>query len=177
MEFADTERLKFSYITADEADFLWELDQDEEVMKHLNGGVKTTREEIETVFLPRLAAYANPALGWGLWKVILKDSDEPIGWILVRPYGFFTSHPEVDNIELGWRFKRAFWGKGYATEAAQGIRDGLASTGISKFSAVTLPENENSIAIMKKLGMTYSHSQFYEDSVFSEDVVVYSQCV
>lgn len=175
MEFAETERLAFSYVTAEDAEFLWDLDQDEEVMRHLNGGQKTTRAEIYSVFLPRLAAYANPVLGWGLWKVTLKETGDAIGWVLVRPFGFFTSHPEINNLELGWRFKRQYWGKGYASEAAAAIRDGLALTGISKFSAVTLPENHASIRIMEKLGMQFSHTQFYEDSVFNENVVVYSQ--
>ncbi|QPG04738.1 GNAT family N-acetyltransferase [Salinimonas marina] len=175
MEFADTDRLRFDYITAHDADFLWELDQDEEVMRYLNGGHKSTRAEIDSVFLPRLAAYSNQALGWGLWKVIEKESDTAIGWILVRPFGFFTSHPDIDNIELGWRFKRAYWGKGYASEAARAIRDGLAFTGISKFSAIAAPKNAGSIAVMRKLGMSFSHTQFYEDNVYSEDVVVYTQ--
>ncbi len=175
MEFADTDRLSFKYITKDDTEFLWQLDQDEEVMRYLNGGHKSSREDIETVFLPRLSAYANQALGWGLWQVIEKQSLTPIGWILVRPFGFFTSHPEVNNIELGWRFKREFWGHGYASEAAKAIRDGLASTGINQFSAIAAPTNLGSIAVMKKLGMSFSHTQFYEDTVYSEDVVVYTQ--
>ncbi len=175
MEFAETDRLIFDYITAADADFLWQLDQDVEVMRYLNGGFKTSREDIESVFLPRLAAYANPALGWGLWKVLEKTSAEALGWILVRPFGFFTSHPQIDNIELGWRFKRSSWGKGYASEAAIAVRDGLAYTGISTFSAIAAPDNTASIGVMKKLGMTYSHTQFYEDSIYSEDVVVYTQ--
>lgn len=175
MEFADTERLSFSFITAQDAGFLWELDQDQAVMRYLNGGRKSTRHEIETVFVPRLQAYANQALGWGLWKVTEISSGKAIGWVLVRPYGFFTSNPDADNLELGWRFKQAWWDKGIATEAATAIRDGLALTGISSFSAIASPNNAGSIAVMKKLGMAFSHTQFYEDSVFSENVVVYTQ--
>ena len=51
---------------------------------------------------------------------------QEIGWILVRPMDFFSSKPIWHDIELGWRFLRSTWGKGYATEAAIHIQQALA---------------------------------------------------
>ena len=119
MHIKDSARLSYHYITEQDADFLWELDQDELVMKYINGGKKSSKEDIREIFVPRFQAYSNPALGWGLWRVETLVEKESIGWILVRPFGFFTQHPESDNMELGWRFKHHTWGKGYATEAAK----------------------------------------------------------
>ena len=176
MHVNDSDRLCYEQITDADADFLFELAQDPDVMRFINGGNPTSKVDIETIFLPRLAAYANPALGWGLWKVSLKAENSPaIGWVLVRPMGFFTSEPDLNNLELGWRFKQAYWGKGYASEAAKSIRDALFKSGVSTFSAIAIENNFPSIAIMKKLGMEYSHTQRYTDSVFDEDVVVYTQ--
>ena len=174
MEIQDSERLSFHYITHADADFLWEVDQDERVMRYINGGKKTTREEIHDIFVPRFQAYSNPALGWGLWRVREKQTEQDIGWVLARPFGFFTHTPEIDNIELGWRFKFASWGKGYAFEAANSVKDALYLTGTDKFCAITNPENKRSIRVMEKLGMTFSHELEYKDYIYHETVVVYS---
>ncbi|QJR79788.1 GNAT family N-acetyltransferase [Alteromonas pelagimontana] len=176
MDFANTPRLSFDYITHNDADFLYSLDQDEAVMRYINGGRKTSRADIDNVFLPRLNAYANRLLGWGLWKVSLLESPRPaIGWVLVRPMGFFTQNPDNSTLELGWRFMRTHWGQGYATEAATAIRNELRRTGVNRFAAIALPDNVASIAIMKKLGMTFSHTLAYKDEVFDDNVVVYHQ--
>ena len=104
MHIMDSARLSYHYITEADADFLWELDQDEQVMKYINGGKKSSKEDIRDIFVPRFLAYSNPALGWGLWRVETLENKESIGWILVRPFGFFTKDPESDNMELGWHF-------------------------------------------------------------------------
>ena len=93
MHIKDSARLSYHYITEQDADFLWELDQDELVMKYINGGKKSSKEDIREIFVPRFQAYSNPALGWGLWRVETLVEKESIGWILVRPFGFFTQHP------------------------------------------------------------------------------------
>lgn len=171
----DSDRLRYEFVDERDAEFLWELDQDEEVMKFINGGKVTEREEIDTVFIPRIRAFTNPSLGWGLWRVVNKQDNESIGWILVRPFGFFTPNPQSENLELGWRFKRAYWGYGFAIEAAKTVRDTLRDMGVEKFSAIAVPENTRSIRIMEKLGMSYQSTQRYTDDVFDGDIVVYGQ--
>lgn len=175
MYIPDSERLAYELVSEKHAEFLWSIDQDEQVMKYINGGKRTSRDDIDGVFLPRIKAFSNPALGWGVWKVTEKSSGEDIGWILVRPMLFFTATPQSDNLELGWRFKRETWGKGYATEAARAVRDNLFEMGVELFSAISLPDNKASIAVMKKLGMEFSHQMHYQDEVFEGDVVVYQQ--
>ena len=174
MHITDSARLSYHHITESDADFLWQLDQDELVMKYINGGKKSSKEDIQNIFIPRVQAFSNFAFGWGLWRVEKLDDGESIGWILVRPFGFFTQHPETDNIELGWRFKQSSWGKGYATEAASTVKEALYEIGVEKFSAIANPDNAASINIMKKLGMSFSHELEYKDKIFDETVVVYT---
>ena len=88
---------------------LWELDQDPEVMRYVTGGRIATMEFIDTVMVPRMASYRKPQRGWGIWQVCLTDSGEFVGWILVRPWGFFSATPEYHRLELGRRFKRCCW--------------------------------------------------------------------
>lgn len=174
MHVKDSERLSYALLGTDDADLLYELDQDVEVMRYINGGKMTTMEEVHQVFLPRMAQYTDADKGWGLWKTTVKEGGDFIGWILVRPLDFFAGQPEWDNLELGWRFKRSSWGKGYGTEAAQQIMQSLAAQQkITKFSALALPNNLGSINIMKKLGMTYLKTELHEDPLGDEVVDYY----
>lgn len=152
----DSARLCFRLMDSRDAPLWFELDQDPEVMRYLNAGQPSTREEIAQVFTPRVAGFTDPRRGHGLWEVRERSSGEYLGWILVREYGIQTSYHEADNIELGWRFKRGSWGKGIATEAAQAVFAILQQDPtIRAFCAVADKDNLGSIAVMKKLGMRY----------------------
>nr|WP_252728169.1 GNAT family N-acetyltransferase [Alteromonas sp. C1M14] len=170
--------MQYHFVTDNDAHFLWSIDQDPAVMTYLNGGKKTPWEDIQQVFLPRIKAFSEQSKGWGLWRVsTLSSPSADLGWILVRPMGFFTAERNDNNLELGWRFHQHAWGKGYATEAATQIKNTLAKSGIDQFSAMALPQNRGSIGVMKNLGLTYAYDFRYRDAVFDDDVVVYSQII
>ena len=176
MHIPHTKRLSFHFVTLDDAEFLWSVDQDEAVMKYINGGKKTSMETIREQFIPRIRAFSDELKGWGLWRVsALESPQEDLGWILVRPFGFFTGERDDNNLELGWRFHRNTWGKGIATEAAAQVKQALYVNGTNQFSAIALPDNKASVNVMEKLGMTFSHRYLYSDAVFNDEVVVYRQ--
>ncbi|UJF20784.1 GNAT family N-acetyltransferase [Shewanella sp. OMA3-2] len=185
----ETARLTMIQMSLHEQDLLFELDQDEAVMRYINGGRKTTMEDIEQRFMPRLRRYHNPLKGYGLWKVIGKDvsaitedncaiaelAGQFLGWILVRPMFFFTDHPHLHDIELGWRFKQSTWGRGIATEAAKAVADLIAShSEVTALSAIADEANTGSINIMKKLGMTFVKKAAHPDVPDNQHVVFYS---
>lgn len=174
MNIPDTERLHLELMDENDAELLFELDQDPAVMKFINGGKMTTMEEIHTLYLPRMAKYRDERKGWGMWRVTIKSTQQFIGWVLVRPMDFFSKNPEFDNLELGWRFKQSSWGKGYATEAAKQIQDVmLAKADINAVSAIAVEENLASIGVMKKLGMHYIKTYIHHDSMLGDMDVVY----
>lgn len=176
MNITSSNRLNYMLIDESDSEFLYQLDQDPEVMRYINGGVKTTREDIVNKFIPRHNAYKNLDKGWGLWKVTITETKESIGWILVRPMDFFSDNPIWHDIELGWRFLQSTWGKGYASEAAIHIQQALAKQPENKvFSAIAMHNNAGSIAVMKKMGMEYVKSYTHSDSQLGDlDVVLYS---
>jgi len=148
----------------DDAQALWELDQDPEVMRFINGGEPHSMELIKEDYLPRLKAYTNAAEGWGLWQVSNKVTQEYLGWVLVRPMDFFSDTPNFDDLELGWRFFKKSWGKGYATEAAIAIKDAIAEQAEVGFvSALAIEDNSASISVMKKMGMTFIKRYMHKD--------------
>jgi RimJ/RimL family protein N-acetyltransferase len=149
-------RLRYRLMGSMDADLLFELDQDPEVMRFLNDGQPTPREDIDNLFMPRILAFTNPARGHGLWEVALANTGEYLGWILVRDYGFGTDYHAHDNVELGWRLKRHCWGQGIASEAARAVLECLKpDPAVRRFCAIADPDNLGSIGVMKNLGMQF----------------------
>ncbi len=162
----NSSRLSYRLLGKEDAQILWELDQDPDVMLFINGGKANSMQTINEVYLPRMQAYTDASKGWGLWQVCDKVTQEYLGWVLVRPMDFFTDNPKFNDIELGWRFFKKAWGKGYATEAAIAIKDAIASqTDIYYVSALALEDNIGSIGVMKKMGMNFTKKYTHQDPI------------
>jgi RimJ/RimL family protein N-acetyltransferase len=174
ISIANSERLKFGLIQDDEADLLYELEKDPDVMHFINSGQAVTFDDVIKNSIPRLQAYRNSQKGWGLWKVVSKDNDEYLGWVLIRPENFFNQMPnDENNLEIGWRFKKSSWGHGYATEAALAIMNAiLQQTGVNQFHAIADKSNHASIKIMTKLGMEFK-KEFLHQDVLGDLMAVY----
>ena len=174
MKIANSARLSYRLMDENNAEELFQLDQDPAVMKFINGGTPSSREQVKTVLIPRMQAYRDADKGWGLWQVNHTETGEYLGWVLVRPMYFFSDNPEVDNLELGWRFFQSTWGKGYASEAAQHIKQQLShDKSIKSFSAIANENNFASVGVMKKIGMAYVKTYLHTDPLFECDVVYY----
>ncbi|MFK7769140.1 MAG: GNAT family N-acetyltransferase [Mariniblastus sp.] len=177
LNIENSERLCFEIMSEQHADLLFELDQDPEVMRYINGGTPSTRQEIETKYLPRMQSYTDPEKGWGIWGVRETESHQFIGWVLVRPMHYFDEARNDADLELGWRFKRESWGKGFATEAAIAVMKSLESEGVKQFSALADEKNTASINVMKKLGMEYVKTGMHKDPLGDAVVVYYSRTI
>ncbi len=95
-----------------------------------------------------LRRYADD--GFGLFAVILKDSDALIG-----DCGVIRQVVEGEpQIEVGYHFRRDRWGHGYATEAARACM-GLAfdAFGAEKVISLIRPENVPSRRVAERNGM------------------------
>jgi len=97
------------------------------------------------VILPQYALYNH-----GRWAVHLKPDLEFIGWCGLK------ARPERNEIDLGYRFKKRSWGKGYATEAAFAcIKYGFEKLNLPRIVGRDIMANENSFRVLEKCGMTY----------------------
>ena len=174
MQINNSERLKFRLMDSQDAQALWQLDQDPQVMKYLNGGKPTSMEQVNSVFIPRMEKYRDDKLGWGIWQVSDKVTDEYLGWVLIRPMAFFTESPNFKDLELGWRFFQSTWGKGYATEAAIAIKDAVAlHADVTHVSALAVADNLASVGVMKKMGMSFVRAYLHTDPIGDFDAVHY----
>jgi RimJ/RimL family protein N-acetyltransferase len=178
MKIKNSERLKFRLMDSNDTQALWQLDQDPEVMKYLNGGTPTSMEQVHELLIPRMEKYRDAKKGWGIWQVSDKNTDEYLGWVLVRPMAFFTSTPDFKDLELGWRFFQNSWGKGYATEAAIAIKNAVtANTEVTHVSALAVADNLGSISVMKKMGMKFVRAYLHKDPIGDFDAVHYQMPV
>lgn len=72
-----------------------------------------------------------------------------VGLLRVRP-----DMPFAPAVEIGWRLLPAFWGRGYAAEAARACLDfGFRALGLEEIVAFTVPGNRRSWRLMERLGM------------------------
>lgn len=61
----------------------------------------------------------------------------------------------IGDVEIGWRLREDAWGKGYAREAAIATRDAaFVQFDAPHIVSLTVPENEASWGLMRRIGMT-----------------------
>ena len=107
IEPVTTARMALRAITMDDVDRLVALDTDPEVMRFINGGRPTPRDEA--------ARIVERSIGHR-WLAFERDGDAFVGWFGLRPSG-------PHERELGYRLRRACWGHGLATEGALALID------------------------------------------------------
>ena len=91
--------------------------------------------------------------GYGLWAVEKRSTGDFLGFTGLAPLPAFIPGPA--GIEVGWRLARAFWGQGYATEAARAsLGFAFGRLELEHVNAITAVVNAPSQAVMERLGMT-----------------------
>lgn len=99
--------------------------------------------------------------GVGLWAVEVPGVAPLIGYTGLWPARFPA--PFTPAIEVGWRLARAYWGRGYATEAANtAIADGFSRLGLGEIVSFTAVINHRSRRVMEKLGMTHDPAEDFD---------------
>jgi RimJ/RimL family protein N-acetyltransferase len=76
--FLETERLVLRRFTTADADNVTGLDADPDVMRFVNGGIPTSRDEIENEFLPAFLGYYQRYQEYGFWAAIERSTG--ISW-------------------------------------------------------------------------------------------------
>jgi len=59
MNIVPSARLSYKLMTNEDGELLFQLDQDRDVMRFINGGKLTSMDEINDVFIPRMESYSN----------------------------------------------------------------------------------------------------------------------
>jgi RimJ/RimL family protein N-acetyltransferase len=91
----------------------------------------------------------------GIWAAQVRDTGVVAGTVLLVHLTDSGGEPGgAAEVEVGWHLHPDSWGNGYATEAGRGtIEHGFAG-GLTEIFAVVRPENEPSLAVCRRLGMS-----------------------
>ena len=110
----ETERLYLRELKEDDFDSLCEILQDEETMYAYEGAFSDS--EAWEWLDRQISRYQKWT--FGLWAVILKENDKLIGQcgLTMQPW------KETEVLEIGYLLNRAYWHKGFATEAAEACK-------------------------------------------------------
>lgn len=148
--YLETERLVLRRFTPADVDLVTALDADPAVMRYINGGRPTPRDEVRDDYLPAWMAYDARGDGYGFWAAIEKATGAFLGWFHLRP----QPDDPPDEPELGYRLVASAWGRGYATEGSRAlIRTAFAELGARRVYATTMVVNEASWRVMEKAGL------------------------
>jgi RimJ/RimL family protein N-acetyltransferase len=107
---------------------------------------RAAAEKALTAMVERAAQEDRPDY---LLAVTRRDDDSVVGFARLGPTGVKAAH-------LGYAIHADHWGRGYATDAARVLlRFAFGTLGLHRVSAAIGPENEASVAVVKRLGFTY----------------------
>lgn len=142
-----TERLMLRPFRREDGAAMYELNDDPEVLQY-TGDIQFADVAATECFLENYTPYEE--YGVGRMIVVLKATGEILGWCGLK------YHPEEDEYDIGYRFNKRNWGKGYATESAKAIMvDGFARIGMKQIVGRARVENTASIHVFDKLGMEF----------------------
>jgi ribosomal-protein-alanine N-acetyltransferase len=152
----ETERLILRTFTEDESLLIYELNNDADVTRYTGDPIRDeahAREVLQKNILPQYALYNH-----GRWAVHTKPGMEFIGWCGLK------TRPERNETDLGYRFMKSAWGKGYATEAAFAcLKYGFEKLKIPRIVGRAMPQNIASLRVLEKCGMKYVGEEIADD--------------
>ena len=161
MLITETERLILREFHESDAENMFHLNADPDVIRYTHDPPFTSIEQAKE-FIVNYNHYRK--YGFGRWAVINKSDNAFLGWCGLK----YT--PENEEYDIGFRFSKMYWNKGYATESAlASLELGFNRFGMTTIVGRALIQNTASIRVLEKIGLTY----FRKFDVEGHDGVIY----
>lgn len=148
-----TDRLTLREFEVEDAAALFRLRADPEVNRHTG---EPLAPDVESVARDILAYPDYRQHGFGRWACALRTTGEVIGFCGLKYL------PELDEVDLGYRFVPEHWGRGYATESGRAALEVGAELGLREVTAYVLPANLGSVRVLDKLGFRRAGEQAFD---------------
>lgn len=156
----ETERLVLRELEYTDGNDLFEMDSDPEVHLFIENNPVKSMDEITKVIEMLKKQYEEN--GIARWAVVDKLTNECVGWSGLKYFNQPLNN-HTNFYELGYRFKKKHWGKGFATESSIAILDyGFKNLNFDAIFAITDPKNVNSKKVLAKLGFNFQETFDYE---------------
>ncbi|RTR31279.1 GNAT family N-acetyltransferase [Shewanella atlantica] len=148
-----SERLVLNETTADDAQAVFELFSDKRVTEYYDLDVfDSIGQALDLIEGDSRKALDNQMLRWAVRE---KSSEDYIG-SYIGGCGINRFEPDRHVAVIGYEFSRAFWGKGYATEAITSVIEFAFSSScpstVNRIEAYTMMGNLASESLLLKLG-------------------------
>jgi RimJ/RimL family protein N-acetyltransferase len=126
--------------------------------------VTADRQAAWRIFCSQAGLWLLHGAGW--WAVEEKETGRLVGSV----GAFFREEATV--MELGWNTYRAFWGQGFANEAAAAaLKHALEIRREPKVRALITAANESSLRVARRLGLAYEA----ETEIYGKAVGIYAR--
>ncbi len=143
-----TARLTLRPMLPEDAPVLHQIYQSEGVLGYFPDPVLPAREVVQRFIAGQSVQWEQ--YGYGDWAVVPIDDNKIIGWVGLQYL------PELDETEVGFLLDRPYWGRGFATEAAQAsLGYGFKNLRLEHIIALIHPDNLASKRVVEKCGMNY----------------------
>ena len=149
MTLLETDRLILRYLTEEDAEFFMALANTPSWLKYIGDrNIKTIEASKKYIRDGSIKSYEER--GFGFYMVELKENNECLGVCgLIK-------RDALEDVDIGFAFMPEYEGKGYGYESASAVLQYAKNNlKMSRIIAITVPENERSIVLIKKIGLTY----------------------
>ena len=145
----ETDRLILAHWRDDHRAAIAAINADPEVMQYFVAPM--TRAESDAQVDRQILSQAEH--GFCFWAIERKADGALMGLAGLKRGAPGT--PVQDDVEIGWRFGKAFWGQGFASEAARAaLAHAFADPAVPRVGSITVPGNRPSWSVMERIGMT-----------------------
>ncbi len=155
IELLKSGRLVLRSFKGEDGEAFYAMDSDREVAE----AVPIARASDRTLYLAEFQKDMATGARYKFFRALaLKPNpEEAIGWLLFRPT------EDGENIELGYRLRSEFWGRGLVPEACRAMLGlGFRKLMLERIVGYTLPVNLNSQRVFEKLGFKQEGRQLLQ---------------
>ncbi|MEP6633965.1 MAG: GNAT family N-acetyltransferase [Luteimonas sp.] len=149
MNVLSTSRLDLRRLTSADAPFIFGLVNEPSWLRHIGDkGVRDLDGARRYIADGPMKMYAER--GFGLYLVVRKEDGAPLGLCgLIK-------RDALEDVDIGFAFSPAYWGRGYAREAAQAtLEHAHDAFGLSRLAAIVSPDNVDSIKLLEAIGFGF----------------------
>jgi RimJ/RimL family protein N-acetyltransferase len=117
----------------------------DEAARRLTGGASTPAQTQTTI---ERYIDLQERDGYSFWAVLERTTGDVVGEAGLKPF-----EGGGLDVELGYAFGAAYWGRGYGTEAGRAVvGEAFGALGLERLVAVTSDDNRPSQHVLHKLG-------------------------
>jgi len=144
----ETERIILRCFLRTDLEAVYAFNSNWEVMKYTGDiivkSLDQAKEIITSVWENDYAKY-----GYGRWAAVDKATNEVIGFAGLKYL------PELDEVDIGFRFLPEYWNKGIATEVSKEIiKYGFELLNLNRIIGIAMEPNIGSQRVLEKIGLS-----------------------